>query len=373
MRDEERHAEAQRVARQARTNRRLRLLVAGIAAGLVVALVLGFVAVDQRNRANTERRVAVARELAAASVANLDTDPERSVLLALEALARTHDGDGDVVREAEGALHQAVVASRVVLRVPDLGGSVDWSRDGSTFVTEGSEDSGIIDIRDAKTGASVRSWPGHEVDVNFVVFSDDGSMLATTGDDGALRVWDPASGEQLFAYEQPADGSVTAPSFAPDGGRVAAGWADGPVRVFDLRTGDVIDEYDVTAVPFTTAFSPDGTQIVIGSMAQPQGIVIDAATGEERFRLDGHTEAINEAMWSPDGRWLATTSFDGTARIWDGDTGAARFVLEGHSGGVNTGDWSPDSERFVTGSHDGTARVDDRRAGRERGTRAVGP
>ena len=225
VRDEERDAEAQHVVRQVRTNRRLRLLVAGIAAGLVVALALGFVAVDQRNRANAERRVAVARELAAASVANLDTDPERSVLLALEALARTHDGDGEVVREAEGALHQAVVASRVVLRVPNLGGSVDWSADGATFVTEGPEDSGIVDIRDAKTGASVRSWPGHEVDVNFVLFSDDGSMLATTGDDGALRVWDPASGEELFAYERPEDGSVTSPSFAPDGNRVAAGWA----------------------------------------------------------------------------------------------------------------------------------------------------
>ena len=140
--------------------------------------------------------------------------------------------------------------------------------------------------------------------MNFVRFSDDGSMLATTGDDGAFRVWDPASGEELFAYEQPADGSVTSPSFAPDGNRVAAGWADGPVRVFDLRTGDVIGEYDVTPVPFTTAFSPDGTEIVIGSLDQPQGIVIDAATGDERFRLDGHTEAINEAMWSPDGRWL---------------------------------------------------------------------
>ena len=88
-RDAERRADAQRVKRQARTNRRLRFLVAGIAAGLVVTMVLGFVAVDQRDRANTQRRVAGARELASASVANLEGDPELAVLLALEAVART--------------------------------------------------------------------------------------------------------------------------------------------------------------------------------------------------------------------------------------------------------------------------------------------
>ena len=71
------------------------------------------------------------------------------MLLALEAVARTRRGDGSAVHEAEEALHRAVAASRVVLRVPDIGGWVDWSPDGKSFVTEGPEDSGMIDIRDA--------------------------------------------------------------------------------------------------------------------------------------------------------------------------------------------------------------------------------
>jgi WD40 repeat protein/DNA-binding SARP family transcriptional activator len=357
-RDEERRNEAQRVERQTRINRRLRLLVAGIAAGLVISLGLGFVAVDQRDRANTQRRVAVARELAAASVANLDTDPERSVLLALEALERTRAENGAARREAEEALHRAVGASRVVLRVPDVGGWVDWSPNGEVFVTEGPEDSGIIDIRDARTGASVRSWRGHEVDINNVAFNDDGTMLATAGDDGALRVWDPATGGELLAFETTPDDLVFGASFSPDGRRVAAGWSDGAVRVLDVDTGNVVaQKVGLGSSAFSTHFSPDGTRLVVGSFEAPVAVVIDTRTGEEVFRLEGHEWAVFDARWSPDGAWIATASGDGTARIWDAQTGAPRFTLKGHTSQVMTADWSPDSRRLVTGSEDGTARV----------------
>ena len=168
----------------------------------------GFVAVDQRNeaqherrQAETDRRVATARELADAADANLAEDPERSMLLALAAIDTTRSSDGTVLHEAEEALHSAVTASRILLTVPGVGGALDWSPDGTIFVTEGPEDSGLIDIRDATTGTSVRSFHGHDIDVNGVAFSSDGSMLATTGDDGALRVWDPATGDELLAFQ----------------------------------------------------------------------------------------------------------------------------------------------------------------------------
>ena len=225
-RDEERDREADRVARQARANRRLRAQLAALAITLVVALVGGVLALDQRGRAEDEERVAVARELAAASVASIDEDPERSVLLALEAIDRTRGDDGSALPEAEDALHRAVGASRIVLRVPDLGGKLDWSPDGSVFVTEGPEETGLVDVRDARTGESVLAFTGHEIDVNDVAFSADGSMLVTTGDDGAARVWDPSTGEKLATLE--GSGEVWGPSFSPDGTRLAA--ACGPTR-----------------------------------------------------------------------------------------------------------------------------------------------
>ena len=142
-------------------------------------------------------------------------------------------GDGSAVHEAEEALHRAVAASRVVLRVPDVGGWVDWSPDGNSFVTEGPEDSGIIDIRDARTGESLRSFRGHDVDVNLVAYNHDGTMLATAGDDSRLRVWDPASGDELFSYEAPGDPVLRSRPV------VQSGWQAGRGRI--LRWGDPRD------------------------------------------------------------------------------------------------------------------------------------
>ena len=109
------------------------------------------------------------------------------MLLALRAIDATRDGDGTVLTEATDALHDSITRSRILKAFPGLGGSVDWSPDGRLFVVEGPEDSGLIDVRDADTGASVLAFHGHDVDVNDEAFGPDGSMLATAGDDGALR------------------------------------------------------------------------------------------------------------------------------------------------------------------------------------------
>src|SRR5215207_65555 len=251
--DAERRAAEERAAAATRQNRRLRWLLGGLGLVLVVAMVAGALAVRASSRAEREARVAAARELAAASVANLEADPERSILLALEAVDRTRSVDGSVLPEAEEALHRAVVASRIVLSVPGVGGALDWSPDGGLFVTEGPEDTGVVDIRDAETGESVRSFRGHDVDVNDVAFSPDGSTLANPGEDGTARVWDPATGEELESVTRPA-GEVWGPSFSPDGSLLAASWLDeGLVRVLDLAT-HTVREFDPGGPPQVTSF-----------------------------------------------------------------------------------------------------------------------
>jgi WD40 repeat protein/DNA-binding SARP family transcriptional activator len=365
QRDHERVEEERRREREARIERRsarrLRSLVAVFAAAALIAAVLTVVATKQRGRAERGARIATARELAAASVANLDADPELSVLLAIEAVRGTRSADGTVLREAEEALHRAVVASRLDLEVRGLGGQLAWSPRG-VFVTEGPENSGLIDIRDSDTGETVRSFKGHGGDVNDVAFSPDGSRLASTGDDGRLNVWDPSTGKLLSSLSAP--GEVWGPSFSADASLVSAAWSegDGLVQILDLSTDRVVS-IPVKREPIDTALSPDGEHVAVVKRWEDDevGAVFDVNTAEKAFALVGpsccYHPPFRGVSWSPDGRLIAASSRE-TARVWDAATGAVRHTLVGHTGLVHSVAWNPaDSSQLVTGGSDGTAKV----------------
>jgi WD40 repeat protein/DNA-binding SARP family transcriptional activator len=355
-RDRERREETERVARQGRANRRLRVQLAAIAVALVVALAGGFVAIDQRREARQERRTATARELAAAAAADLTTDPERSILLALAAIDATRSSGGTVLPEAVAALHRAVTESRVVMNVPGIGGSLDWSPDGRFFVTEGPEESGLVDIRDAATGKSVRSFKGHDDDVNQVAFSNDSSMLATTGDDGAVRIWKVGTGAELLEVRSGPvrDNPVRGASFSGDGDRLTAAWPDA-VRIIDVASEEVIATIAADNAS-GTAFSPDGERVAIGTFGDGTTTVIDAASGAELLAIAGRSEAF-DLEWSPDGRSLAIARAEGTAEIFDAASGELELTISGHTALVWGVDWSPDGSRLATVSDDGTALV----------------
>ena len=275
-----------------RSFRRLWALVAVLGVAALVAVGLTVFATNERGRAERERRNATARELAAASVANVEVDPERSILLALEAIDRTRSSDGTVLPEAEEALHAAVTASRIELTSEDVGGNLDWSPQG-TFVTEGPEDTGTIELRDAVTGDTVRTWTGHEIDVNDVRFSDDGSLLATGGDDALLKVWDPATGDLIASIL--GQGPALGQSFDADGSHLTAVWPDeGMLRVIDPDTGQLIREIaGLDSIPLDTAISPDGERVAVAMIFVDEAVVFDVATGDELFRLPRHRYSVN--------------------------------------------------------------------------------
>jgi WD40 repeat protein/DNA-binding SARP family transcriptional activator len=371
--DELAAAEAARRAREAalerRSLRRARALVAVLGVAALIAGSLTVIAKDQSTRASREARIAQARELAAASVANLNVDPELSILLAIEAVQTTRSTGGPVLPEAEDALHRAVTASRLELEVAGVGGLLAWSPTGGVFVTEGPEDSGLIDIRDSETGERVRSFRGHDGDVNDVAFSPDGSRLASTGEDSKLKVWDTSTWRRVSSLS--GEFGAWGPSFSADGSLVAAAWDDGQVRILDLSTDRVVSTVQLDPInpslwnPIDTALSPDGEHVAVASAWNPvgesAGAVFDVRTGEEAFTLAGTNSCCPSprsrgVSWSPDGRLVAASS-EGTAGVWDAETGTLRHTLLGHSGLVLSVAWSPDSKRLVTGSSDGTAKV----------------
>ena len=100
-------------------------------------------ATGQGRRAEREAAISAARELAAASIANLDDDPELAVLLAVEAVERSRAVSGVAVPEAEEALHRAIVASRIVATIPSVRGPVATSV-GGRIAAQAVEEAGRV-------------------------------------------------------------------------------------------------------------------------------------------------------------------------------------------------------------------------------------
>ncbi|MBV9232303.1 MAG: serine/threonine protein kinase [Chloroflexi bacterium] len=103
-------------------------------------------------------------------------------------------------------------------------------------------------------------------------------------------------------------------------------------------------------------WSPDGKRIASASKDRTVQ-VWDAADGGNVFIYTGHSDIVDAVAWSPDGKRIASASLDKTVRVWDATDGGNVFIYTGHTNKVATAIWSPDGKRIASGGNDRTIQV----------------
>jgi len=149
-------------------------------------------------------------------------------------------------------------------------------------------------------GSTMHYLRGHTKFVESTVFSPDGSRLASTGADGTLRLWSPATGEMLISCSLPEQGGSVA--FSPDGERLAVGTYDGHVRIYDLA-GREQQSWEGQGRITGVRFSPAGDRLAWCGYSGCGIVSVRSKTKPRSFRDQGMVFAL---AFSPDSQTLAT-------------------------------------------------------------------
>jgi len=164
---------------------------------------------------------------------------------------------------------------------------------------------------------------------------------------------------------------ITAVAFSPDGRLLASG-SYGLVTVWDLMTARPAKQLtNVLGAVNDLKFSPDGKLLAVGG-GQPSARgdlrLFDSATWQLVATLGGHEDVVFSVAFSPDGKRLASASFDKTVRVWDGVTHKCQLTFDGHSDFVYAVAFSPDGHWLASSSKDRSVKILDAHSGKSLAT-----
>jgi WD40 repeat protein len=390
--------EAGRARREARISQRLRAALAGLAFVLLLALLASGFALNLRGRAERQALLADSRRLSAQAL--LQSDLERSLLLAEQAVRLDDSVD------TRSALLTSLLRSPRAVGTFRAGDNQLWSLalspDERTLAAV--DNIGLTYWWDTRTGHRLAGPLGEPTPSDSVAtFSPDGHLLATgggtTGPSEGLELWDVASRTVVRQLRLPSEGDpVTDAAFSPDGRILAAGTLAGDVIFWNPASGarlgpilhphhltklqwgvrlafarggttlvtsvqhdktivwDVARRHPVRTIPLGTAalaLSPDGSTVALGQ-GDNSIILADVATGRRRRIVIGHGPGVPPGdlrlAFSPEGTRMASLSDPRTVIVWNVATGQTQHTLHGHASPITGVAFSPHGDMLYTSS-----------------------
>jgi len=252
-----------------------------------------------------------------------------------------------------------VADGTLVRRITDIAErtyDLDFSLDGKLLAVAGGTPgkTGELRVVDAETGELVRVFCTTN-DVLFgAAFSPDATRLATCGADRTIRIYDVATGEEQLLIEDHADW-VLGIGWSNDGTRLASASRDKTSKLFDTTSGDSLVTYPGHSEPvYDVAFNADGTQVL--TCGRDKKIhVWNPADGKKIGEIAGF--GLDVYGLQVIGAQIFSCSADKTARLHKVDDRSQVRVFEGHADWIYSLSYHEASKRLATGSYNGEIRI----------------
>jgi serine/threonine protein kinase/WD40 repeat protein len=196
-------------------------------------------------------------------------------------------------------------------------------------------------------GTTLYTYNGHTAFVRGLVWSPDGSRIASASDDKTVQVWGALDGSQPLTYAEHTR-EVLSVAWSPDGQYIASGSRDLSLHVWNATTGERLHAFGFNGRVMAVAWSPDGTHLAAGSWDGTVQIW-DTSTWLRIHRFTASGE-VNALSWSPDNIHLVTGDNARQAVIWNGIDGGRVLTYRNHTSTILSVAWSPDGTKIVSGA-----------------------
>lgn len=330
-------------------DRRQRITLSGVIAGLVITAFLVIFAWTQRNQAVSAEQVRataqansvleanarvtqeaiadfeasvskirLASQLSAQSLNVKDTQPDLALLLGLEACR--YD-DSFLSHNSLVAALQKFSSQKTFFLQVDAASveSLAFSPDGKQLISAGADGVKSYDIATHQPSGQLLTEA-----VSNIVIRPDGTILAAGQDKDVIKVWEATEQKLLFSYVS--SGSVAGPYLNPDGEIVLTGSIDNNIYLRNWAEGISSPTWKLVGhkgLARTAAFSPNGkyvatadreNAVIIWDIKTHQPIAPPLFGSDHVYRMYSGVFAL---AFSPDSKWLAAASWDGNLYIWD--------------------------------------------------------
>lgn len=224
-----------------------------------------------------------------------------------------------------------------------------FSPDGK-YVASSSKDQ-TLRIWDMQSGNLIKVLLNHKETIWSIAYSITGKQIASAGDGKVIYIWDIESSKILHTLEVDQAGTLSI-SYSPDNKYIIAAGLEGKIYIWESNTGNLIRTISGhSGFIYSALYSTDG-RFIVSANSDRTVKVWDSTNGALIYTLRGHTDDVFSAAFSQDNKAIVSASRDHTVRLWTMGSAEYQQVFDGHAF-ARYAVFSPDGKHLASLGFDG--------------------